>query len=83
MNWKTDLRLSDFDAATRFEITCKRCGLTRYEEQSRLIALPDMEHAHLDEVEKTLRCSSRFCRGPVRLAMMHDEKTSGFVGGLA
>jgi hypothetical protein len=83
MNWKKEVQLSDFDGATRFEITCKRCGLTRYEEQSKLAAMPDIEGAYLYEVERALSCSGRDCRGPVRLSLIHEDKTEGFVGGMA
>ena len=83
MNWKTELQISDFDAATRFEIACKTCGLTRYEDQSKLAVLPDMKRAYLNQVERALRCSGRGCRGPVRLSLIHDDKTEGFVGGMA
>ena len=78
MSWKTDLQLADLDPGARIEITCKRCNLTRYEEQAQLIEQPGMQHAYLDEVEKALRCSDRFCRGSVRLALVHDDKTEGW-----
>ena len=42
MNWKTDLKLADLDAAARIEITCRRCGFTRYEQKDRLMKLPEM-----------------------------------------
>jgi ribosomal protein L37E len=83
VNWKTDLQLSDLDAGTQLEITCKKCGLTRYEVQEQLIAKSGMAQAFLNEVEAALRCSNRFCRGPVRLSLIHDDKTEGFVGGMA
>lgn len=37
MNWKTDLRLNDLDASTEFEITCKRCRMTRTMTQAQLV----------------------------------------------
>ncbi len=83
MNWKTDLQVSDLDPETRIELTCKRCGITHYLLPAQVLAQPGMWHAHLDEAEKHLRCASRFCRGPVRLALVHDDKTEGFVGGMA
>ncbi len=83
MNWKTDLKLADLDAATRIEVTCKRCGLCRYELQAALMQHPELAQAYLDEVEHALRCSSRICRGMVRVALIHDDKTEGFVGGMA
>ncbi|WGJ14993.1 hypothetical protein QEV83_01395 [Methylocapsa sp. D3K7] len=83
MNWKTDLKLADLDAATRLEVTCKRCGLCRYEASAALMRDPELTQAYLDEVEHTLRCSDRVCRGAVRVALVHDSKTEGFVGGMA
>ena len=83
MNWKTDLRLSDLDPATPIEIVCKNCGLSRYETQSQLLARTELKHAFLDEVERSLQCSDRFCRSSVRIALIHDDKNEGFVGGMA
>ena len=83
MNWKTDLKLSDLEAATSIEVVCKRCGLSHYQTQAQLMKRPDLEHAYLDEVEKVLHCASRSCRGEVRIALIHDDKTEGFVGGMA
>lgn len=83
MNWKTDLKLSDLGAGERIEATCKKCGLTHYEQAAHLLARPDMQHLYLDEAERLLHCANRFCRGPVRIALIHDGKTEGFVGGMA
>jgi hypothetical protein len=83
MNWKTDLKLADLDPATRLEVTCKRCGLSRYEQQAVSMQRPEFRQAWLDEVERALRCSDRFCKGAVRVALIHDDKTEGFVGGMA
>ena len=44
---------------------------------------PEFEQAYLDEVERGLKCASRTCHGPVRIALIHDGKTEGFVGGMA
>jgi hypothetical protein len=82
MNWKTDLKLADLDAATRLEVTCERCGLCRYEPLAALVRRPELAQAYLDEVEHALRCSNRFCRGAVRVALTHDGKTEGFAGGM-
>lgn len=82
MTWKTELKLTDLDTGTRIEITCRRCNLTRYEGAADLLTNTTLRHAYLDEVETTLSCSNRFCRGPVRLALIHDNKTEGFVGGM-
>jgi hypothetical protein len=83
MNWKTDLKLADLDPAARLEVTCKRCGLCRYEQQAALMQRPELKQAWLDEVERALRCSDRFCKGGVRIALNYDDTTEGFVGGMA
>ena len=83
MNWKTDLRLADLDAKTRIEITCRRCGLMRYEPRDKLMDKPGMRQACLDQVEGWLRCPDRMCKGNVRLSLIHDDKMEGFVGGMA
>jgi hypothetical protein len=84
VNWKTDLKLADLEASTAIEIVCKRCGLSRYGIQSQLLnEHPEFQHAYLDEVEYSLCCSNRFCRGSVRISLIHDDKNEGFVGGMA
>ena len=83
MNWKTDLKLADLEATTAIEVVCKRCGLTRYETSAQLLERIDFKNAYLDEVEYSLQCSDRFCRGGVRIALIHDDKNEGFVGGMA
>jgi len=83
VNWKTDLKLSDLDAKEAIEVVCRRCRLSRYETQAVLLKQPELEHAYLDEVERSLKCSNRFCRGDVRIALTHDDKNEGFVGGMA
>lgn len=83
MNWKTDLKLSDLDPGTPLEVVCRRCGLARYEKQSELLQQPVFRQAYLDEVEAGLRCKDRFCKGSVRISLIYDDKTEGFVGGMA
>ena len=83
MNWKTDLKLADLEAATAIEVVCKRCGLSRYETQAELMGRTGFSNLYLDEVEYSLCCSDRFCRGGVRIALVHDDKNEGFVGGMA
>jgi hypothetical protein len=55
----------------------------RYETPPQLMAQFDFQHAYLDEVEFSLCCSNRFCRGGVRISLTHDDKNEGFVGGMA
>ena len=83
VSWKHDLKLADLDASTCLEITCKRCGLVHYETAAILMQREDWSQLYLDEVERRLQCSARTCRGAVRIALVHDGKTEGFVGGMA
>ncbi len=83
MNWKTDLKLADLEASTAIEVVCKRCNLSRYETQAQLIKQSGFANLYLDEVEYSLCCSNRFCRGGVRISLIHDDKNEGFVGGMA
>lgn len=82
MNWKSDLRLYDLEPQTQLEVTCKKCGVTRYETQAVLMKRPGFRHFHIDEVERALKCEARFCKGSVRVSLVHDN-TEGFVGGMA
>lgn len=84
MSWKTEFKLADMGAQERIEVTCRKCGLSYYETVAQLLARPGMRHFYLDEVERALICANRFCRSPlIRIALVHDGKTSGFTGGLA
>ena len=83
MNWKTDLKLADLKSSTAIEIVCKRCGLSRYETPPQLMTQFEFQHAYLDEVEYSLHCSNRFCRGGVRISLIHDDKNESFVGEMA
>jgi len=44
---------------------------------------PALRQATLDRVEQSLRCSSRYCAGQVRVALTYDDLNAPFVGGLA
>ena len=83
MTWKTDLKLADLEATTAIEVVCKRCGLARHETQEQLIAQTGFGNLYLDEVEYSLHCLDRVCRGGVRLSLVYDDKNEGFVGGMA
>jgi hypothetical protein len=83
MNWKRDLKLSDLADGTKLEIVCKRCDTVRYETKEELSQRPLMAQYFIDEVGKALRCNSRFCKGHVRISLIYDDKTEGFVGGMA
>lgn len=83
MNWKTDLQLRDIAANQRIEATCRLCGYTHYLDAAALLEQPELQFTYMDELEHMVVCRARGCRGPVRLALVHDSDTEGFVGGLA
>lgn len=37
MNWKTELKLNDLEGTEEFELTCKRCRITRVTTQAQLV----------------------------------------------
>ncbi len=83
MTWKHEIQLCDLDAHQSIEITCRQCGQTYYEQASALLKRGDtMRYAYLNEMEKRLTCKYRGCHGPVRITLMDNTETSGFVGGL-
>ncbi len=82
-SWKRDLRLTDLDSGQEIEVTCLRCKKMRYETPQELLLIDGMRHLYCDQVETTLRCKDRWCRGAVRIALVHDDKLEGFTGGMA
>lgn len=80
MSWKHGIQLRDLDADQSVEITCRRCGQSYYRPVSALLDGGKM--SYLDEVEKRLACTRWGCRGAVRITLMDNAETDGFVGGL-
>lgn len=83
MNWKTELQLRDLDIGQRIEATCKSCGHTHYLDVHTLLTQPELQFIYMDELERMSACRARLCQGLVRLALVHDGETEGFVGGIA
>jgi ribosomal protein L37E len=83
VSWKRDLKLSDLESPQRIEITCRRCGKSRYETAGELLARRGFRSLYIDEAEHALTCRDRFCRGRVRVALVHEGKVEGFIGGMA
>lgn len=80
MSWKHEVQLRDLDADRSIEVTCRRCGHSYYRQVSELLEWGKM--SYLDEVEKRLACQGRGCHGAVRISLMDNAETDGFVGGL-
>lgn len=83
MNWKTDLQLRDIASNQRIEATCRKCGHTHYVDKAALLRQPELQFIYMDELERMTMCKARRCGGGVRIALVHEGETEGFVGGLA
>ena len=83
MGWKQDLQIRDLADNQRLEATCRRCGSVHYIDLPRLQAEASLAFLYLDQLEEQTPCRARGCRGQVRLSLIFDGDTKGFVGGLA
>ena len=83
MNWLNDTALRDLDDSVLLEATCLRCLHVWLQSPVQLLIKVDHRDVHLDEVAKHLACPRPGCRHVgVRLALIKNENTSGFVGGM-
>ncbi|MBB6193161.1 hypothetical protein FHS51_003417 [Sphingobium wenxiniae] len=82
-SWKSKLRCGDLPEGAKLEAVCRRCGQVRYLTRGYLVDERAAGHLYIDEIEARSRCRVLGCKGRMRLAMMHRNQTSGFVGGMA
>jgi hypothetical protein len=83
VNWQNDTALRDLDDNVLLEATCMRCLHVWLQSPVQLLIKVDHRDVHLDEVSKHLACPRPGCRHVgVRLALIKNEDTSGFVGGM-
>ena len=83
MTWLEDMYLRDLDDAVLLEATCIRCLHVWLQSPVQLLLKVDHRNVRLDEVAKHLACPKRDCRHVgVRLTVLKNEDTSGFVGGM-
>lgn len=83
MTWLEDTALRDLAESDILESTCMRC--LHVWQQSPLQLLLKVAHrdVYLDEVARHLACPRQGCRHVgVRLTLIKNEETSGFVGGM-
>jgi hypothetical protein len=84
VNWKAHLQVRDLEPERRLAATCKECGHTHMFTAAHVIRQgKHREFLHIDELEAETICRARGCRGGVRLALVREGDTSGFVGGMA
>lgn len=81
--WKESIRVGDLDPGQRLEMRCRSCGHVHYITRELICVARGREFLYLDEVEKEGICRARGCFGKVRLSMVREGRSSGFVGGMA
>lgn len=83
MTWLEDTSLRDLDESVLVEATCMRCLYVWLQNPTQLLLKVIHRDVHLDEVAKNLACPKHSCRHVgVRLTLIKNEETSGFVGGM-
>jgi hypothetical protein len=83
VTWLEDTSLRDLDDSVLIESTCLRCLHTWLQSPVQLLIKVDHRNVYLDEVAKHLACPRPGCRHVgVRLALIKNQDTSGFVGGM-
>lgn len=83
MTWLEDTALRDLDDSVVIESTCIRCLHTWLQSPVQLLIKVDHRNVYLDEVAKHLACPRPGCRHVgVRLTLIKNTDTSGFVGGM-
>jgi hypothetical protein len=83
VTWLEDTALRDLDDGVLIEATCIRCLHTWLQSPVQLLLKVVHRDVKLDEVAANLACPNRSCRHVgVRLTVIKNEDTSGFVGGM-
>jgi hypothetical protein len=83
VTWLEDTSLRDLDDSVVIEATCIRCLHTWLQSPVQLLMKVDHRDVRLDEVAKHLACPKWGCRHVgVRLNLIKNQDTSGFVGGM-
>ena len=83
MTWLEDMSLRDLDDSVVIEATCQRCLHMWLQSTIQLLLKVLHRDVKLDEVAKNLACPRPGCRHVgVRLSLINNEDSSGFVGGM-
>ncbi|MBL4619256.1 MAG: hypothetical protein JKX88_04060 [Marinicaulis sp.] len=83
MSWLEDTHLRDLDDSEAIEATCLKCLHTWLQSPIELLLKVDHRDVRLSEVEKHLACTRFGCKHVgVRITVIRNEETSGFVGGM-
>ena len=83
MSWLVDTQLRDLDDSFVIETTCIKCLHTWLQSPVQLLLKVDHRDVYLDEVAGHLACPRPgCCHVGVKLTVLRNEDTSGFVGGM-
>ncbi len=83
MTWLDDTSLRDLDDSVAIEATCIRCLHTWLQSPLQLLLKVAHRDVRMDEVARNLACPRPGCRHVgVRVSLIKNEDTSGFVGGM-
>ncbi|MFH1517373.1 MAG: hypothetical protein ABIH17_05750, partial [Pseudomonadota bacterium] len=83
MSWLTDMSLKDLDDSKALEATCIRGLHTWLQSPTQLLIKVGHRDVYLDEVADNLACPRTGCwHVGVRLSLVRNDDTSGFVGGM-
>ena len=83
MTWQEDTSLRDLDDTVIIESICLRCRHMWLQSAVQLLLKVDHRDVRMDEVARHLACPRPGCRHVgVRLTLITNEDTSGFVGGM-
>ena len=83
MTWLEDTALRDLDEDVVIEATCLRCLHVWLQNPLQLLIKVLHRDVKMDEVARHLACPRPGCRHiGLRLTLIKNEDTSGFVGGM-
>lgn len=83
MTWQEETALRDVEEGAVIESTCIRCLHVWLQSPLQLLLKVDHRDVYLDEVARHLACPRPGCRHVgVRIALITNHDTSGFVGGM-
>ena len=83
MTWQEDTSLRDLDENTAVEATCMRCLHVWLQSPLQLLLKVYHRNVYMNEVARDLACPRPNCRHVgVRIALIQNHETSGFVGGM-
>jgi hypothetical protein len=83
VSWLDDVHLRDLDDSQAIEATCMKCLHIWLQSPVQLLLKVDHRDVTLAEVARELKCRRPHCgHSGARLALISNEDTSGFVGGM-